>query len=344
MAVTARDVARAAGVSPATVSLVFRNKRGVGDATRRRVHEVARELGFVYRGSDAPARTSTLHLVIYEKHGRVVGETAFFKELTQGITDETYAQGFHRLALSYFFAAQSPSKQLRSMRSTKCAGIILLCTEMDPAALRHFRDLDVPIVLLDSWYPGVMIDSVVIDNQCATWMAMRQLTKAGHSEIGHLRCKVPIRNFRERNDGYQVAMTQLKGSTFDPATYTVVLGPSVDEARADMAAWLAAGNRPHTAYFADNDLLAAGALQALQEAGYRVPEDVSIIGFDDTPLCTLVQPHLSTMCVSKERMGALAVRRLVDLIRHGHREHIRLTVMPEVVLRDSIAAPRERGA
>jgi len=125
MTVTARDVAKKAGVSPAAASLVFRGKPGVGDATRDHVLAVAREMGFEYSAPNEARRTSTLQLIIYKRHGKVVSETPFFEQLTKGVSDETYRLGYHRLSISYFYAAEHPSEQLKSLRSTKCAGIIL---------------------------------------------------------------------------------------------------------------------------------------------------------------------------------------------------------------------------
>ena len=114
MAVTARDVAKKAGVSPAAASLVFRGKPGVGDETRERVLAVAREMGFEYSAPSEVRRTSTLQLIIYKKHGKVVSETPFFEQLTKGVSDETYRLGYHRLSISYFYAVSTPPSSSRA--------------------------------------------------------------------------------------------------------------------------------------------------------------------------------------------------------------------------------------
>ena len=104
--VTARDVAKAAGVSPATVSLVFRDRPGVGAETRDRVRKVAEELGFEYDMPSTPRKTSTILLVIYKQHGRVVSDTPFFESLIKGVSDMTYKLGYHRLSVSYFYSQE----------------------------------------------------------------------------------------------------------------------------------------------------------------------------------------------------------------------------------------------
>jgi len=348
MGVTAREVARRAGVSPATVSLVFRNKPGVGHDTREHVMRVAQELGYVYTSAPNPHnKTSTLQFVIYKGGGRVVGDTPFFEGLARGITEEAYQRGYHHVVTTYFYADQSSTEQIKALRSTKCAGMVLLSTEMRAGDIAQFERLKVPVVLLDSWFPTKPLDSIIIDNQRAVWKATQHLVNLGHRSIGYLQANSKIRNFLERYDGYVQAMRGLVDRTFDPTKSTVKVGTDDATACEDMLTWLAARGGPEderaralmpTAFVADNDWVAAGCVRALAQAGWRVPEDISVIGFDDLPVCMQVTPRLSTMAVPKERMGAIATRRLADLIEHGYTETIRIAVLPQIVRRDSVRA------
>lgn len=334
MTVTARDVAKEAGVSPATVSLVFRNKPGVGAATRTRVLECAKKLGFVYGGSEGPQKTSTILLILYKQHGKVVSSTQFFEELIKGVSDATYRYGYHRLSVSYFYAQQDAAEQMEALRSVKCAGIILLATEIRAREIAQFEHLGVPIVLLDSWFPTKSLDSVVIDNSRGAWQAVRFLYSQGHRDIGYLHAGVNVRNFLERQQGVLSAMREIG---IEQTPQIVRVGPSIESAYDDMNAFLETGPKLCSAYVADNDLIAAGCMRALTEHGVRIPEEVSIVGFDDTPLCEVTQPRLTTMAVPKASMGDLAVKRLADLI-HGNSlgETIRVSVQPALVERDSV--------
>lgn len=338
MAVTARQVAKEAGVSPATVSLVFRNKPGVGQETRDHVREVAQRLGYEYHGPISPVegRGATLQLVAYKSHGKVVGETAFFEQLMAGVSDEAYVQGFPRLEISYYYAKQDPKEQLKALRSTKCAGIILLATEMRSTDVSAIERLGVPVVLLDGWFLTKNLDAVVIDNQRGALNATNYLVRHGHRDIGYLHSSVDIRNFLERQDGWIQAVRTFIDHDYDFRSATVRVGTTVVDAREDMAAYLASGGHVPTAFFADNDIIAAGCIRALQDAGYRVPEDVSVIGLDDMPFAQIMDPALTTMAVPKQRMGALAVQRLVSLIHEGRREIVRTAVLPEIVERASV--------
>ena len=340
--VTARDVAKAAGVSPATASLVFRNKPGVGHETRERVLEVARNLGFEYDAPAAPRKTSTLLLVIYKQHGRVVSDTPFFESLIKGVSDETYRLGYHRLSISYFYAQQDKDEQIGSLKSIKCAGIVLLATEMRAGDVSQFERLGVPIVLLDNWFPTKSLDSVVIDNTWGAWSAVRYLTGMGHREVGYLHSTTEIRNFLERQEGYLSAMRSAGTMGVDPAHAIVGVGSTVESAYEDMSAYLDEDPYLPTAYFADNDIIASSCIRALEDHGYSVPGDISVVGFDDVSTSALTNPPLTTMAVPKNNMGALAVRRLVDLIQgNSGGERVRISVQPEIVQRKSVAPPPE---
>lgn len=338
--VTARDVASAAGVSPAAVSLVFRNKPGVGRETRERIIAVAHKLGYQYDAPVAPRKTSTLLLVIYKQHGRVVADTPFFESLIKGVSDATYQLGYHRLSISYFYAQQDKAEQLSSLRSIKCAGIILLATEMRSKDVAQFERLGVSIVLLDNWFPTKSLDSVVIDNTWGAWSAVRYLSSVGHKEIGYLHSTTEIRNFLERQEGYLSAMMSLGTTDIDPKHAIVGIGSTVESAYKDMHEYLDEDPYLPTAYFADNDIIASSCIRALEDHGYSVPGDISVVGFDDVSTSALVNPPLTTMAVPKTNMGALAVRRLVDIINgNTGGEIVRISVQPEIVQRKSVAPP-----
>ena len=341
MAVTARDVARAAGVSPATVSLVFQQKPGVGRATRERVFEKAAELGYIYEPRRSDRATSTILFVMYKKHGQVVDETPFFEELLKGVTDATYRHGYHKLAVTYFYGRESAFEQMKAVRSVRCAGIVLLATEAMANDVTQFEHLGVPIVLLDSWFPTKSLDSIIIDNTRGAYDAVRYLIQKGHTEIGYLHAGVPIRNFLERQSGFMSAMREMAPPT-EELPPIVRVGSSEEDAYADMSVYLDMNPWLPTAYFADNDLIAYGCIRALIEHGIRVPEDVSVIGFDDMAFPEVREPQLTTMAVPKDAMGELAVKRLIDLIRgETNGETIRTAVQTQVVERETVLDLRE---
>lgn len=336
MKITARDVAKAAGVSPATVSLVFRNRPGIGKETRDRIFACAQELGFEYAAHESARSTSTILLLVYKQHGKVVGDTPFFESLTKSLSDATYKYGYHRLSVSYFYAQEDKKEQINALKSVKCAGIILLATEARADDIAQFERLGVPIVLLDSWFPTKKLDSVAIDNSRGSWEAVRYFLAAGHTDIGYLHCGVTIRNFLERQEGFYSAMRGV-----DPESRSrlniIRVGSTIESAYDDMKAYLETNPKLCTAYFADNDIVAVGCIRALVEHGVKIPDDVSIIGFDDTVYCKISNPPLTTMVVNKDAMGELAVKRLVELIKGAtNGEVVRISILPTIVERKSV--------
>ncbi|WP_256436885.1 substrate-binding domain-containing protein [Atopobium sp. oral taxon 416] len=306
------------------------------------MRKVAEELGFEYDAPSQPRKTSTILLIIYKQHGRVVADTPFFESLIKGVSDMTYKLGYHRLSVSYFYSQENKAEQLSSLRSIKCAGIVLLATEMRATDVTQFEHLGVPIVLLDNWFPTKNLDSVVIDNSRGAWTAVRYLRNMGHTDIGYLHSNTEIRNFLERRDGYIQAMRHFHTSDIDPLHTIVEVGSTMESAYKDMSRYLDGNPYLPTAYFADNDLIAMSCIRALKDHGIRVPEDISVIGFDDVSTAAIADPPLTTMAVPKTNMGAIAVRRLVEHVKgETDGEVVRISVLPEIVQRASVVKPDE---
>lgn len=145
--------------------------------------------------------------------------------------------------------------------------------------LRHPEPrLGVPIVLLDNRFPTKSLDSVVIDNTWGAWSAVHYLTGMGHRDIGYLHSTTEIRNFLERQEGYLSAMRSTGTMDVDPMHTIVSVGSTVESAYADMSAYLDEDPYLPTAYFADNDIIASSCIRALEDHGYSVPEDISVVG------------------------------------------------------------------
>lgn len=336
MKVTAKQLAEKAGVSQATVSLVLRGKPGVSDAVRSQILELAKQMGLEPQTGTAAPNAGTIQLVIYKRHGKVIADTPFFEQLTQGVANEAARLGYH-LSISYFYGNQPAKEQLRSIQSQNCAGIILLATEMHSEDGKAFFALDVPIVVLDNSFPALKYDAVAIDNALGAWKAVHYLIDCGHTRIGYLHSSVEIRNFRERYSGYLSACRALpEDAAKDSARRIIPVSPSSEGAAEDMAKYLDTEPLLPTAFFADNDRIAAGCCKVLLNYGYRIPENVSVIGFDDSAVSEVLNPPLTTMQVQKQRMGALAVERLHTILSFAPPERVRIAIAPEVLVRQSV--------
>jgi LacI family transcriptional regulator len=332
MAVTANELARIVGVSTATVSLVLNNRPGVGEETRKKILETARQLGYKKLRRFDPSAIKNISLVIYKKHGDVVSDTPFFAELIQGIEQQSRKTSYN-LLIFYFYESQDYLEQLRAITRSSCQGIILLATEMNPEDLRFFSHLSVPLVILDNFFSGANIDSITINNIQGSLEAVRYLTGVGHRRIGHLRSSVGISNFYERREGFLKGLGGLPAAARAPS-FSVT--STSEGAYRDMKKHLEANPEIPGAFFADNDIIAISCIRALREARYRVPEEVSVVGFDDIPASALIEPPLTTMRVPKRSMGAMAMERLIKKIEGETGETVRIELNTELVIRSSV--------
>lgn len=312
MAITAKALAKELGVSPAAVSIALNGRNGISEKKRQMILDAAESMGLRRDNRKSPA-SPVIHLVLFKKHGMVYGDTPFFSALLEGVSAQVSESGC-RLQVSYFYAAQDYKEQLRGITSSDCAGILLLATEMGCGDLRYFEALEIPVVILDSFFEEAPFDSVVINNEQGAFQAVRYLLDCGHRRLGYIRSSVDINNFYERHIGC------LKGTkdfvdqglcTLD----TIFASSTQDTAYRDMNQYLESHSDLPTAFFADNDIIACGCMRALQEHGYRIPEDISIIGFDDAPLAYVGFPALTTVNVPKEYLGKFAVQKLLERIR-----------------------------
>ena len=337
MKVTAKDLARALGLSEAAVSMALNNKPGVSTATRRKVLEEAERRGYDFSRKAAFGNDfkGSLCLAIYKKSGAVVADTPFFADLTGGVS-AACRKAHYDLVIRYLYEDDELDDRLYGLSRMDFKGILLLATEMDTAALSRFARFRTPILLLDACFETADYNSVVIDNRQGAYLAAAYLIKKRKKQPGYLRSAYPIINFDERADGFYKAIRANGMSTAQSLVHR--LTPSEDGAYADMKALLAAGETPADCYFADNDHIAIGAIKALKEAGYRIPEDVAVVGFDDLPLCEFLDPPLTTVRVPTHAMGETAVRRLIEMAEQKPSCPVKIEVGTALVKRKSVSA------
>ncbi len=332
---TAKELAQELGLSEAAVSMALNNKPGVSTATRRRVLAEAERRGYDFsrKAAFGSELKGSLCFVVYKKSGAVVDDTPFFADLTSGIS-AAGKKARYDLVIKYLYEDEDLDNQLYALSTADFKGIILLATEMDQASLSRFSRIKTPILLLDSYFETSNYNCVIINNIQGSFLATNYLIKKRRKQPGYLRSAYPIGNFEERTDGFYKAVRANGMSTSKSLVHR--LTPSQDGAYADMRALLASGETPADCYFADNDHIAIGAIKALKEAGYRIPEDVGIVGFDDLPLCEFINPPLTTVQVPKHIMGETAVRRLVDMIERKDAYPVKIEIGTTLIKRKSV--------
>lgn len=333
-AVTIKDIAERLGVSPATVSLALNGRHGVNEETRLSVLNLANELGYRSTASKkTAAHQGVINFLIYRKSGSILTNTQFFTRLIEAV--EKAARAHHyALTITYCDGQEQLMPCITEAAAAQALGILMLGTEMEQDDLPIVAKAPLPIVVLDNELTASPLDMVSIHNLDGVWQSVQYLHNRGLSDIGYLRSAIPITNFEMRYLGYTYAMNQFDKKIDMAKVYE--LSPALEAAQQDMNSLLERGCALPQAFIADNDLIALGAVRALQQRGLRIPEDIAVIGFDNIPLAEYSQPPLSSIEVSSEDLGKSAVETLRWRIRNPKARPRNVATGTELIIRESV--------
>ncbi|RRF89241.1 MAG: LacI family transcriptional regulator [Coriobacteriaceae bacterium] len=305
--VSIRDVAAETGYSPATVSNVLNKKGNVGAKATGIILEALKTMGY--------RRASQIDRVIFavvRMTGRIVDDSPFHAVVYAGV--ERAARELSLKASMVTLDLTDPATRkaaIAELADNPNAGVALLATEIvDDDDYALFEDFPLPLVMVDGWSDRLPFDCVGTANESAAYRATAYLALMGHERMGYVGSSVRIKNFPLRERGFRRVLDDMR-IPFDEHNRLLV-DPSPEPAFAQISTWLDGDPELPTAFFCDNDIIAASLVRALQLHGYAVPEGVSVMGFDDEQLCQLVQPPLSTVHVPRHKMGAMAVHRLME--------------------------------
>lgn len=306
--VTAKELAAMLGLSQSAVSLALRGKPGVSDKTRCLVQETAMKMG-LERMPDPEAASSgkRLYFIIFVNHLVSISEnTTFSTFLLKGAAAAASSFGYS-ITVHYVDAGDSISSQLEKLLND-ADGILLLGTDLTEDSNKEFSLLfekhpKLPVVVLDSEAQFGMADCVCNDNFEGARSATTHLLDRGCQAVGYFRSQFRNQNFEDREAGVRAALAAA-GKSLDIIVDTPV---SFDGAYTSVLNFLRSGQPLPDGVFAENDIVAAAAIRACNACGIKVPDQISIVGFDNIPICELCAPALTTVHSHKERLGQLAV-------------------------------------
>lgn len=327
--VNIKQISEITNFSPATISNALNRKKGVNKETAAKVFSVAKELGYISEDT-----ITKIKFVIFKKNGLIIDDTPFFSLMIDGIEKECRTLGFEMVLTYLNQEDKGYEEQVKWLIHDKNSAVILLGTELMEDDLLIYKSASCPFLTLDYWCWDMSFNGVLINNDDSARMAVQYLIKKGHKEIGYLKGSFRIKGFRFRSLGYKTAMTKAKLPIKEE--YCIPLGTTINGAYQDMMIYLKRNVKLPSAFFADNDIIALGAMKALQEFGYRIPEDISIIGFDDLPFSEISSPALTTLRVPKQEMGKLAVRRIMEMIRGDIQVKTKIQVCTTFIERESV--------
>lgn len=324
-----KEISKITGFSNATVSNVLNGKKNTSEETMEKILKVANEIGYIPK-----SKSKRIKLVIYKAGYHVVEDTPFFSTLFEGISNECRENGFDIEIYNLDRSTSDFDSYLRKILTEKAEGILFLGTELDLEVSKLLTNTELPLLIVDTWLRSMDFNSISINNINAAYEAVSFLIDSGHPEIGYLKSNRAINNFVDRSVGFEYALRDKKMDRKDE--FIIPLMPTMEGAYREMYEYLETKPKLATAYFADNDIIAFGAIRALKEHGFHIPEDVSIIGVDDMPYCEIMSPKLSTVKVPKQEMGKLAVRKLIEIMSSEVSVTTHTFISTSLVLRNSI--------
>jgi len=335
--VTIKDIARAANVSTATVSYVLNDTRAVSPELATRVRQAVAELGYAPNAiarSLRQARTRTIGLVIEDN------ANPFFAEIARGVEDEAFGRGYSVLLCNSNASPEREQRYLDLLLAKRVDGLVFFSTTGTVERLQPFVVQGIPVVAFYRDVGELPIDSIKVDNERIGYTATQHLIELGHRHIACIRPASVSGASARRADGYVRAIAE---ANLDQVPGLMVRGDNLVSGGQRATRELLASGRSFTAIFAGNDGMAIGALDALHDAGLRVPVDVSVVGVDDILLASYTQPPLTTVAQPKQDAGCLAVGFLIDRIGGSDQPPRSVVLDTHLVVRESTAAAKTDG-
>jgi len=327
-----KDIARAAKVSHSTVSRALRDSSLVSPETAERIKRIARESHFRVSAvgrSLATGRTNSIGVVV------TTISDPFIAEVVTAVEDTANARRYSVILASSKSDPEREMKVVQSFEERRVDGILVLASRVGSVYMPMLAQMKIPIVLINSQHPGEFIYSVSIDNSAGARAATRFLIQLGHKRIGYVGDRAGTPSSATRLAGYRLALERANIPFLQELTAEGDVHPE-GGLRATQRL-LSLPDRP-TAIFCYNDMTAMGALNAAWQIGLRIPEDISIIGFDDLAIASYTIPPLTTVRQPKHDMGRMATEILLNLLAGSTSETSR-SVQGELIVRESTAPP-----
>ncbi|MEX2414555.1 MAG: LacI family DNA-binding transcriptional regulator [Paenibacillaceae bacterium] len=330
--VTIYDIAKKANCSAMTVSKVINNAGKISETTRQRIQQIMVEMNYVPNSNARSLvlqQTKLLSLLIADI------TNPFYTTLTRGAEDAAKRLGYQLLFSNSDESIMKEKEYIETVLSARVAGVMI--TPVGDPSITHLKLLEqyrIPFVLIDREVPGVNADAVLGDSKEGASKLTEHLLKLGHHRIAMINGHLETSTARYRLEGYKETLL-LNGIQWDEQ---LIMEMGFNQANADeYMGKLLSLKQPPTAIFAANNLIALAAIRSLRLKGYRVPEDMSIVCFDDLEADYVLDPFLTVASQPAYDFGAIGIQTLIERIQ-GNREQTRHIILPsKLILRGSSA-------
>ncbi|PSV28401.1 MULTISPECIES: HTH-type transcriptional repressor PurR [unclassified Photobacterium] len=328
---TIKDVARMAGVSTTTVSHVINKTRFVAEATQQKVLAAVDELNYAPSAVARSLKCNTTRTI-----GMLVTKSTnpFFAEVVHGVEEYCYGAGYTLILCNTEGNLEKQRDYLRMLSEKRVDGLLVMCSDLDQMLLDLLeRKNDLPMVIMD-WGPESPHTDNILDNaENGGYIATKHLIENGHKKIGCLSGQVDKSTCQERLKGFRKAM---KEADLTVNANWLLDGDFECESAVEAAhKFIAMEDRP-TAIFCFNDIMAMALISTFEQAGLRVPDDISIIGYDNIDLAPYFAPPLTTIHQPKRRLGKKAIEILLERVKDKNHERQTFEMTPKLVERKSV--------
>ncbi|WP_145321869.1 LacI family DNA-binding transcriptional regulator [Paenibacillus xylanexedens] len=336
--ITIYDIAKKANVSAMTVSKVINHTGRISSATRERVQQVIDELGYIPNSNARSLvlqRTQMLSLLITDI------TNPFYTTLARGAEDAAHLRGYRLLFGNSDEDYDKEKDYVDAILSTRVDGVLYApAGDRSLTHLKQLQERNIPFVFLDRTVPGIMSDIIAGDSREGAIELIRYLVKLGHRRIALVNGSSEVSTARLREEGYVEGLREA-GAAIDPEL--VLRTGYRDFSDVEGLDRLLSQPEPPTAIFAANNMLAIGVIRLLRRRGLRVPEDISVVCFDDLDLASAFDPFLTVAAQPAYDFGFRGVQMLIDRIEGKAPSEAQTVILPsELRIRASAAAPREQ--
>jgi DNA-binding LacI/PurR family transcriptional regulator len=326
-----KQIAREANVSPSTVSKALNRRKDISEITRQKILKIAESYNFVPNatGKNLKNRRTENVGVIFCRESQPLSGNPFYSRVLEGIEAELAINNFNLVL--HLLPNDYKGTLPKMLREGQVDGLILAGV-MRPDFVEKLRTLDIGVVLVDPKIAISDFSQVLIDNEHGAFQAVQHLITSGHRRIGFISGDQDRLSFIQRFKGYKKAL-EYYNVPFDE---NLIQSGGLEQGYDHMKRLLQLPDRP-SAVFAANDINAIYAYKAVKDAGLRIPDDVSLVGFDDIEMAKMSSPPLSTVRVYKEEMGSIAVRILLQIFRKEIDQPVTTLVPTRLVERESVS-------
>jgi DNA-binding LacI/PurR family transcriptional regulator len=330
-----KHIAIEAGVSTATVSHVINKTRFVSDVVRRRVLSVIKENNYYPNANArmlASGRSRTIGLIVSDI------SNPFFPELVSSIETAAYEHGYDVILANTNYETERASHYVRRFIERKVAGVAMMTSEMNRDLIQELAGRQVPVVFLDSGETGLHMSNLKVGYSHGIKEAILHFAALGHLNVAFIRGLPNLNSAERRLHAFRKTMRQV----FPNARPKIYQGDFKVTGGAKAAAEMMADGPP-TAVLAANDLMAFGAISEFKKAGFEVPRDVSVVGFDDIAFSTLLQPPLTTVNLPLSKLGRVAVEVLMRTVSNATEVGVETEISTALIIRGSTAVARQHN-